>query len=380
MTTKPLNQNGDRYKKIDNGWEVSATSSIKPITLIKGQEPQLIPLLEADGVVVKLYDTYLVSKGTLALINSGENPHYDIVENGVVVVKGKGVSMGKTIPIININVDGLLASGSQRQRVDIYAGVKEVKFNYLTDRVEGVPKGLLDQINFTIGSTERPPDTFSIYDLSGSLTADYSIESLKTETTQTENGLDKAKLEKFVVGVADRLKILRNDFNSIKETFYNGKPPNTPNAFQYTKVATTDDSEETLQHKLATPVVIKNTSFVEMQTTPQQKTTEVAAKAAKGVEEVAKEVIDPTKPRIIQLRMKQQRKQNNIPVFTEDPSTKRLPKRGPLTIYEGNAFWGYLYKDNWRNNEKIWKIYEADKTTFIGYGIADNTDFVEEVK
>jgi hypothetical protein len=275
MTNKPLNQNSDRYKKIDTGWQVSATSSIQPLTLTKGVEPDLVPLLAADGVVVKLYDTYLVSKGTLDLINKGENPHYDIVPNGSVKVKGKDVTMGKTIPIININVDGLVASGSQRDRVDVYAGVKGVEYNYLTEKVQGVPKGLLDQINYTIGNMERPADTFSIFDLNGSLNGDYSIDALKIETTQASGSLDKAKLQKFMQGVSDRLVILRNDFNSIKDTFYNGKSPNTPNAFSYTKVATTDDSQETIDQKQSNPVVIKNTSFVKLEDTPLSKVSQV---------------------------------------------------------------------------------------------------------
>ena len=283
MTTKPLNQNADRYKKIENGWQISATSSITPLTLTKGVEPTLIPLLEADGVVVKLYDTYLVSKGTLELIQNMENPHYDIVENGKVMVKDKMVTMGKTIPIININVDGLAASGSQRNKVDIYAGVKDVTFNYLTNKVEGVPKGLLDQINYTIGTTDRPADTFSVYDLSGSLTADYSIDALIIETQQDSGSLDKEKLNQFQIGIADRLKILRTDFNSIKQTFYNGKAPNTINAFTYTKIATTDDSQETIDQKLSTPVVIKDVVYLGMKMTPQQ----AAAAAAKDAKNLA---------------------------------------------------------------------------------------------
>jgi hypothetical protein len=275
MTTKPLNQNADRYKKIENGWQISATPSIKPITLTKGIEPTLVPLLEADGVIVKLYDTYLVSPTTLDLINSETNPHYDIVEIGKVKVKDKQVTMGKTIPIININTDGLAASGSQRDRVDIYAGVKGVEYNYLTNVIEGIPKGLLDQINYTIGTNERPADTFSIFDLKGSLMGDYSIDVLKIETTQASGSLDKVKLQKFMKGVSERLVILRNDFNSIKETFYNGKTPNTPNAFTYTKVATSDDSEDTLLQKQSNPVVIKTTNIVKVEDTPLTKVASV---------------------------------------------------------------------------------------------------------
>jgi hypothetical protein len=290
MTTKPLNQNADRYKKIEQGWQVSATSSITPLILTKGIEPKLVPLLDADGVVVRLYDTYLVSKGTLKLIENLENPHYDIVENGKVKVKNKQVTMGKTIPIININVDGLAASGSQRTKVDIYAGVKDVTFNYLTNRVEGVPKGLLDQINYTIGTTDRPADTYSVFDLSGSLTADYSIDALIIETQQDSGSLDKVKLQKFQQGIADRLKILRTDFNSIKQTFYNGKAPNTINAFTYTKVASTDDSQETIDQKLSTPVVIKDVSFIGVKETPAQAT----AQAAKEAKDIA--LAPPTPP------------------------------------------------------------------------------------
>jgi hypothetical protein len=130
--------------------------------------------------------------------------------------------MGKSIPVIEVNISNLAATGSARDVVNRFAAVASVDYVYETPTVMGVPEGILEQINYTLDTdTQRPEDRFQIWEMN--LTGDYSIEKLKTDTAQADGKLDKEKLAKFVTGVGDRMKILQKDFNLIKGIFYKGE-------------------------------------------------------------------------------------------------------------------------------------------------------------
>ena len=282
MEIKQLTQNVERYSVTTNPnstfmgrllggsssskkWIISASEEIEPIVLNEGDSIEFIPLLEVDGIVVKVAGLHLISKVTLNHISDYNNPHYAVVPNGIV----NGAQMGKTIPIIELDITGLGAIGESRDASNRFAGVKSVDYGYETEPVNGIPKGLLDQINYTLKETgNRPADRFSIWDLG--LTGDYSIDSLKIETAQEDGSLDQTKLDSFVIGVADRLKVLRGDFNSLKEIFYNGATPaNSSNSYSFNKVANVEDMDDE-KKRGEKAVVIKTADVVSVQPTPSQ--------------------------------------------------------------------------------------------------------------
>ena len=307
MEIQQLTQNADRYKvtqsptpfitMMANGgkstspknWVISASPDVKPLILNEGTPFDFIPLLEVEGIVVKILGSYLISPVTLKRINDNNNPHYAVVQNGEV----NKTPMGKTIPIIEVNTEALGTLGESRDANNRFAAVKSVDYGYETEKVNGIPKGLLEQINYTLKEKgTRPADTFSIWDLG--LTGDYSIEQLKVQTAQEDGSLDKAKLDAFTSGTSQRLGVLRDDFNSIKEIFYNGKNPiSATNSFSFTKVANVEDMDDE-KKRGEKSVVIKQYKKVGNEDTPAAKTqaelAKIAEGAAKAIEESEKKL------------------------------------------------------------------------------------------
>jgi len=306
MEIRQLTQNADRYKVTQSEtpfvtmmagrntsspkkWVISASPDVKPIILNEGTPFDFIPLLEVEGIVVKILGSYLISPVTLRKIKENNNPHYSVVQNGEV----NKTPMGKTIPIIEINTEALSTLGESRDANNRFAAVKSVDYGYETERVSGIPKGLLEQINYTLKEKgSRPADTFSIWDLG--LTGDYSIEALKVQTAQDDGSLDKTKLDAFTTGTSERLGILRDDFNSIKEIFYNGKNPlSATNSFSFTKVANVEDMDDEKKQG-EKQVVIKQYRKVGNEDTPAAKTqaeiAKIAEGAAKAIEESEKKL------------------------------------------------------------------------------------------
>lgn len=302
MEIQQLTQNADRYKvtqsptpfitMMTNGgestspknWVISASTDVKPIVLNEGTPFDFIPLLDVEGIVVKILGSYLISPVTLKKIKDYNNPHYSVVQNGEV----NKTPMGKTIPIIEINTEALGTLGESRDANNRFAAVKSVDYGYETEKVSGIPKGLLEQINYTLKEKgTRPADTFSIWDLG--LTGDYSIEQLKVQTAQDDGSLDKTKLDTFTSGISDRLGILRDDFNSIKEIFYNGKNPLTAtNSFSFTKVANVEDMDDE-KKRGEKAVVIKQYRKIGSEDTPAAKTQAELAKIAEGTAKAIEE-------------------------------------------------------------------------------------------
>jgi hypothetical protein len=72
----------------------------------------------------------------------------------------------------------------------------------------------------------------------------YSIQALNVTTAQEDGKLDTAKLKEFLGSLGERLRDLRKDFNSIKDTFYNGVPPINKGKIQIqNRVASTEDTQ-----------------------------------------------------------------------------------------------------------------------------------------
>jgi hypothetical protein len=287
MIKKELTQSADRYSKTPTGWIVSASKDIQPIVLERGSLPTgLVPVLKADGIVVKVDEWLLCSPATLSEILNPANPHYDIVSNGVVrTTSGLTTTIGRTIPQITLTTESLKKLAEGRDILNKNAGVESVDYIYEGPKTaEGIPLGLIEQINSTIAQSEiRPEDGFSLWNLS--LSADYSIEKLNIQTAQAENVFDQTKLDAFLAGINTRLKGLRADFNMIKEVFYNANPPANKGKVAF-KLRAQPDTDTNQNHT----VVFKYTDTVETKTSQAQAVAQNAAETAAAVVKTKEEL------------------------------------------------------------------------------------------
>ena len=246
---KTISQNPERYSKQGTSWVISASKAVTPIKLPIGVPLQnLKPLIIANGIIVKVGDDYLCSITTLNEIKQSNNPHYDIVQNGGVKVKDKEVIVGKTIKIIELNLTNLTTIMESRDILNKNAGAIDVVYGGETELVDGVPKGIIDQINYTLNEeSKRPKDEYSIFDFytmvdykNNEKASHYKITPLLVQTQQADTIFDPAKLREYLIEVADKLKLLEIDFNLIQDIFYDAKIPNNPNTYTEIKQATAD--------------------------------------------------------------------------------------------------------------------------------------------
>jgi len=258
---KLISQNPERYSKQGSSWVISANrdspnKGVTPLSLPIGVPlSNLKPLILADGIIVKVGDAYLCSITTLNLIKQSNNPHYDIVQNGAVKVKDKEVIVGKTIKIIELKLANLTAIMDERDVLNKNAGAVDVVYGGETQLVEGVPKGLIDQINYTLNEeSKRPKDEYSIFDFYSMVdyknnpkASHYKITPLLVQTQQADTIFDPAKLREYLIEVGDKLKLLEIDFNLIQDVFYEAKLPNNPNTYTETKQAT-QDTDTNINH------------------------------------------------------------------------------------------------------------------------------------
>jgi hypothetical protein len=273
--SKPLSQNSIRYTKIDKAWHIQAAPGITPILLPEGVELLgLKPLLTAEGIIVKVDEWYLISPKTLAYAQSPKNPHYDYVVNGTIPVKDKQVAVGETIPIITISLEVVNQTIAKKALNNRNAGVKTLEYIMDGEKIDDVPKRLVDQINYTLTqANSRPSDVYSVFDLK--LQGDYSIEVLKVENKQGDKILDKSKLEAFISGSNDRLTKLRADFNMIKNMFYFGQTPDTLSVSKYNLMATADGIQDEDDMGITHTVTIKDTQLLSVDKTPLEKQADV---------------------------------------------------------------------------------------------------------
>lgn len=315
MEITKQNQNPQRYSKQGSKWKISALPTnptekekreIKPLTFEVG-----IPLtnvkavLDIDGIIVKVGTDYLCSKTTLKVINDSANPHYDIVPNGKIPVKKKEVTIGKTIPIISIDPTQFSVIGSQRDIANQNAGVKGVDYIYEGNLKDGVPVNLIKQINYTLGESTRPGDSFELYDLKLADPSAYSIEPLIVTTTQEDGKFDTKKLESFLGGTKDRLKILQSDFNMIKDTFYNGAPPLSKGIIKIEDRVASSQDDTTFEGTYTK----KTSSTVSVQQTPNDKGIDAQKRAT---DELAQKAADSLKVEVDSLRTTQRSLQERV--------------------------------------------------------------------
>jgi len=225
-----LNQNPQRYKKTPNGWEISALptnptskqrAEIKPLKINASEILPLKPLLSESvrGIVVYIIsgDEYLCSPTTYESIKNSydTNPHLFYLEND----KISGASIGKSIPIIRID-DTKLPSFSQIQEDKCKkAGVTKLIWPQDRNRAN-----LLQQIDWTLGDSQKPFDEYSVTDLD--LKGNYSITGLQIIPLDANKKIDETALKANLKTINDRLAELRDDLNTIKDTYYNGIVPN----------------------------------------------------------------------------------------------------------------------------------------------------------
>ncbi len=236
----PQLTNQEQYSKVVGGWQVSAAPQIKPVII--GEVPPIkpLPLLEVDGFIVSIDGVMICSPQTLTDITAAEaagNFHYSPVKIGPV----EGKMMGGGIPILTINTTGLAIKGEERDIKNRNAGVDSVDYLYEGELVNGLPKSLLEQINYFLNANKNTPpgDVFTLWNWK--FAGDYGIGVLVTATKQVDNFLNRAKLEEFLLGISTRLKGLREDFNSIKYVFFNGTTPPNNGTTTISKVASADD-------------------------------------------------------------------------------------------------------------------------------------------
>lgn len=227
MANKPINQNSERYSKKAGNWAISASPNIKPIELPIGLALQnLKPLIQANGIIVKVGEDYLCSTTTLNEIKESNNPHYDIVQNGGIMVKGKEVVIGKTIKIIELDISRLQSIGELQDTKGIRAGVSSVEYTYEGNKTDGISNNLIKQIDYTLNQDiVRGVDTYTLYQLKLAPIEAYSLDALKIVLQPQNELLDMAKLKVFIEGIKERLTLLRKDFNMIKKMFFDGEIP-----------------------------------------------------------------------------------------------------------------------------------------------------------
>lgn len=280
------NQNPDRYTEREAEWQIQSAPGITPLILKKGERPALIPVLKADGIVVELGGRYLISSGTLAQI--GESPHWDIAENGRVLNR----PMGRSLPIIRLNQDALTEIAAKRDISNLNAAVESVDYVFEGEKDSyGLPVGLIEQINYTIGEIDRPADTFRIRDLG--LQADYKIEPFIIQTAQAEGTLDKAKLETFLKGFKERLKLINSDTNRIKGIFYKGE---SPSGLTYTITQRASTDTETTSSRT---FIIKTSETIGVQATPISTATTLIAAVSASTAATASATLPPADAEVV---------------------------------------------------------------------------------
>lgn len=320
ITKKEINNNPQRYKVEGDKWMVSSVSDspnsnkgneIVPLEFPIGKfnpADVLKPLLVTDGVVVVLSSgEYLCSPTTLSSISEFKNPHWSILPNGEITIKDKRVTLGKSIPIIPLNISNLQQQAQAMKISNAIAGVESVEWIYEGRKIDGVSVNLINQIDWTLtDGVEKIGDTFKVWDWQLAPPSVYSIEPLNISTAQEDGKFDKAKLETFIKEINTRLNQLNSDFTAIKRTFFNGvTPPNSgTKEFQKVVAETIDDSPSVNSFIEDLPTTIKS-----VENTPKDISVDAQKQAT---EELAKKAAEQLNVQAATLRAEQKSLQQKI--------------------------------------------------------------------
>jgi len=285
---KTISQNPDRYSKQGGNWVISASNDINPIYLPIGVPLQnLKPLIAADGIIVKVGEMYLCSLTTLNEIKQSNNPHYDIIQNGKVIVKDKTVVIGSTIKIIELDISRLQSIGELQDTKGIKAGVSSVEYIYEGTQTDGISDNLITQINYTLNQDSiRGLDTYTLYQLKLAPPEAYSLDALSIVLQPPNELLDMPKLKVFIEGVKERLILLRRDFNMIKKMFFEGQIPVNMGKVEITGQSLSDPLQQLLGAMDYHKVIYKEVGEIQEYKDIQQTQREIKSEIAKTQQEI----------------------------------------------------------------------------------------------
>ena len=405
---KLISQNPERYSKVGSSWVISANADspnkgVTPLSLPIGvQLSNLKPLIKADGIIVKLGDDYLCSNTTINLIKESNNPHYDIVQNGGVMVRDKEVIVGKTIKIIELNVASLDSIITSRDVSNTNAGVTDVVYGPETQLVEGIPQGLIDQINYTLDKvSERPKDEYSIFDfyslvdyVNNEKASHYKITPLLVKTQQEDTIFDPTKLRDYLIEVGNKLKLLENDFNLIQDIFYDAKLPNTPISYTEKIQASADNDvnkSPSVRRNYRDNGSFEDNSLNKTKTDLEDSLQESKQELEDEINKIKKdiEITEAQKPTIEKWRLRKKRNLdvNGMGIYPTANFknfgigfTKTADKKTG-TIKEGETFTGYKFKSQKfkKVTLNIWAIQSTPDAAPTGYAYQAKGDDVDKV-
>lgn len=284
-----LQQNPQRYSSEGGVYTISSQSeavgevTIQPVVLNKVSDV-VISLGDGldnsiKGVIVWIEDLnmWMASPDLVKDLEDSvsTNPHYTYEEFTPIL----GAKIGKSIPILKVNLKPLRESIVKEKVKGSFAGVQSVEW-VLGD--DDTILGLIEQINWTLSPTfSKPKDAYSIFDLN--LSGDYSINALNITPLDGDARIDEEALASNLQVINDRLAQLRADFQSIKDTFYFGKT-NPISATKYNVIASVDDGDD-----YSVQVVSKDSVMVSKTDLPSTQQADVQTKAVVEVQEAVTE-------------------------------------------------------------------------------------------
>ena len=369
-----VTQSPERYSYKNGVWKISAKSGIKPVEITEGSgNIELSPLLSVSGVIVHIKGTdyYLGSESMVKNLSDSlaTNPHYSYKEHSKVL----GAKMGKTIPILEVNLSSVNDSIAKQKERGKFAGVKEVKW-----ATEDSNKGLIEQINWTLSpSSPKPKDEYKIFDLN--LMGNYSVTGLPITPLDETKRIPEDVLAKNLKIINDRIVELRNDFNTIKDVFYFGK--NVPSSTTtYNILASAEGEEFEVQVVTKDSVVASKTATPAEQQVEEQKKAVEAVKseleALKNEAAAANEESSTSKPPIEKWKVKAvgirtMLAGSSIRIFPPIPDFPLNPNGTPKeksigTIKLNGTFSGYLFK-TLPNGATLWAVQSPSDKNASGY-------------
>jgi hypothetical protein len=251
MARNDLKVNPQRYVKIsERFWQVTASPAIEPVFIARTSIlKDLTPVLKTDGFVIQLDNQYLLSQKTLDLILQRDSPHYSIEANGDIL----GVEIGKSIPVLKIDLAPVYQIAEYRQRLDNSAAIKFAEWLYLGDKhpIYDVPLRLINWIDYMLtDKAKSPTETFEIYEFALELEVlQKEIDSFATEITWNESSgsiiIANDKTTNYITKINGYLDALRRDFDSIVKVYSLGIiPPDNGDSFtRTTNKIVTDELE-----------------------------------------------------------------------------------------------------------------------------------------
>jgi hypothetical protein len=217
-----ITQNPNRYKPDTDGVRIEAGGP-PPLRIRLAQKPELTPTLKAEGIIVRVGDTLLAGPETArAVAESGVDPHLAVGANDTITLRsGATAVMGRTIPVITVDITGLAESAAAEGFGLRRAGVLDAEWSF--EGPGNPPVEILNQINWTLAGVDRPTDRWTRAELS--LGADYSYDTLKIAPPGESGRIDYEAIAEVVRRVGARLVELRKDFNLIGDIYFDGVIP-----------------------------------------------------------------------------------------------------------------------------------------------------------